>query len=55
MSFSVSGDMKIDLNFNVGGSQLEISVNEHDGLVISMDGGGKFILPIHSHGLKKAS
>ena len=55
MSFSVSGDIKVDLNFNVGGARIEVSVNEHEGLVITMDGGGKFILPIHSNSIKRAS
>lgn len=52
MSFNVSGDMTVDLSFNVGGAAVEICVNETEGLVITMEGGGKFILPLQTHSMK---
>ncbi|HLE11317.1 MAG: hypothetical protein A2504_03190 [Bdellovibrionales bacterium RIFOXYD12_FULL_39_22] len=52
MDFSISGDMKLKLNFTVSGQHIGLFINKEDGLVIEMDGGAKFSLPI---GHKKAS
>jgi hypothetical protein len=55
MSFTVSGDMTVDLSFNVGGNVVSIQVNEQEGLVIGMEGGAKFSVPLQSNAVKKAS
>jgi hypothetical protein len=45
MSFKVSGDLKLDLQFEVGGNVVALHVNEH-GLSIEMDGGMTFSIPL---------
>lgn len=55
MSFKVSGDMTIELNFSVAGQDISITVNEQSGLVIGVPGGGQFTLPVNSKAVKKVS
>ncbi len=52
MDFSVSGEMKLKLNFSISGQHIGLVINKENGLVIEMDGGAKFSLPINQ---KKAS
>lgn len=47
MSFKVEGDMKLDLNFCVGGQDIALHVSDH-GFEIELAGGAKFTLPIAS-------
>ena len=55
MSFKVEGDMKLDLAFNISGSEVQLSVNEH-GLEIGLEGGAKFSVPLSkTHHHKKAA
>ena len=55
MSFKVEGDMKLDLAFNISGSEVQLSVNEH-GLEIGLEGGAKFSVPLSkNHHHKKAA
>lgn len=56
MSFQVSGDMAVQLSFNVSGHEIQLSVSEHEGLVIGMDSGAKFTVPfVTQQEEKKAS
>lgn len=48
MEFSVAGSMVVNLTFHVGGESINLSVDESKGLVIEMDGGAKFSLPLSS-------
>jgi hypothetical protein len=55
MSFSVEGDMKLDLSFLIGGNEVQIHVTEA-GLEIELEGGAKFTLPVHGpDGAKQAA
>jgi hypothetical protein len=47
MSFDLVGDMTMNMNFKVGGQSFQLSVNAENGLVIQMEGGASFNLPIH--------
>lgn len=54
MNFKVQGDMKIELQFEVGGKTVMIDVSE-SGLTIQMDSGVTFSVPVSdAHSLKKA-
>lgn len=54
MSFKVQGDLKLDLQFNIGGKVVMLEVTE-SGLSIEMEGGVKFSVPVtESTSLKKA-
>lgn len=53
MSFKVSGEMSVDLSFDISGKQIGISVNESEGLVIDMGEGGTFNLPLPSKSKSK--
>jgi ABC-type Zn2+ transport system substrate-binding protein/surface adhesin len=53
MSFKVSGDIKLDLQFDVGGKIVELCVNE-SGLHIKMEGGMTFTVPL-THEKKKVA
>lgn len=46
MEFSVTGNMVVNLTFHVGGESVCLTVDEAQGLVIEMDGGAKFTLPL---------
>ena len=45
MSFKVSGDLALDLQFDIGGKTVAIEVTEA-GLSIEMEGGMKFTVPV---------
>jgi len=45
MSFSVEGDMKLDLSFNISGKMVHLNISEH-GFEIELDGGMKFSIPV---------
>lgn len=54
--FKISGQMQLELGFDVGGSNVVIHVDEESGLVVEMEGGMKFHLPVKAKNhLKKAS
>ncbi len=55
MSFKVSGNMSLDMQFEVGGKVICLEVSEH-GLNIQMDGGMTFSVPVgnKAHGKKAA-
>jgi hypothetical protein len=54
MSFKVQGDLKLDLQFSIGGKVVMLEVTEA-GLSIEMEGGVKFTVPVtESTSLKKA-
>ena len=54
MSFKVQGDLKLDLQFSIGGKVVMLEVTEA-GLSIEMEGGVKFSVPVtESTSLKKA-
>jgi hypothetical protein len=45
MSFSVEGDMKLDLSFNVSGKIVNLNISEN-GFELELDGGMKFSIPL---------
>lgn len=45
MSFKVQGELNLELQFDVGGKSISMSVSE-DGLSIVMDGGMTFTVPM---------
>lgn len=47
MSFRVEGEMKLDLNFSIGGQDVNLQVTDH-GFEIELAGGAKFTLPLGS-------
>jgi hypothetical protein len=49
MSFSVAGEMAINLQFKVSGQCVNIEVDEQNGLVINLGNGGRFVLPINTN------
>ncbi len=54
MSFKVQGDLKLELQFSIGGKVVMLEVTEA-GLSIEMEGGVKFTVPVtESTSLKKA-
>ena len=53
MDFSISGHMKLKLNFTIADQMVSLYVNEEDGFTIEMQGGAKFSVPIHP--VKKVS
>jgi hypothetical protein len=55
MSFSVEGDMKLDLSFFIDGSEVQLHVTD-SGFEIELEGGAKFTLPVHGpNGANKAA
>ena len=55
MSFRVEGEMKLDLNFSIGGQDVNLQVTDH-GFEIELAGGAKFTLPLgNQHQGKKAA
>lgn len=46
MSFKVQGDLHLELQFDVGGKMVCMNVTE-EGLLIEMDGGMTFSVPLH--------
>lgn len=56
MSFHVEGDMKLELSFHIGDQFIGVNITE-EGLVVGLDGGAKFTIPINteSHSNKKAA
>ena len=54
LNFSVQGDMKLNLFFNIGGKSVELKINE-SGFDIQLDGGMKFSIPIDPSEFKKAA
>lgn len=55
IKFHVQGELKLDLEFNISGKMVTLSVSEEE-LSILMEGGMKFSLPIHDQRpLKKVS
>lgn len=54
--FKISGQMQLELGFDVGGANVVIHVDEQSGLVVEMEGGMKFHLPVKAKNhLKKVS
>jgi len=45
MNFHIEGDMKLNLNFNIGGKDVNLTITE-EGLQIELDGGAKFVVPV---------
>lgn len=55
MSFTVEGDMKLDLSFNVSGKVVHLNISEN-GFELELEGGMKFSIPIdEAHSNKKAA
>jgi hypothetical protein len=54
MSFNVSGDMTLDLNFKFGSEDVHIWVDENQGFVIEMNSGAKFTIPVVQKNKKAA-
>ena len=57
MEFCVSGDMVLDLTFNVGGQSVQIAIDQENGFVIQMQGGVTFSIPLNNtvkNSVKKA-
>lgn len=53
LNFSVQGDMKLNLFFNIGGKSVQLNIKE-EGLEIELDGGMKFSIPLdHSEASEK--
>jgi hypothetical protein len=53
LNFSVQGDMKLNLFFNIGGKSVQLNIKE-EGLEIELDGGMKFSIPLdHSEANEK--
>jgi hypothetical protein len=46
MNFSVSGEMNMELNFEVGEHNVQLTIDPAEGLIINMGGGAKFCLPL---------
>ncbi len=46
MSFQVAGQMSVELCFEVGGKVINFYVSEQDGVVIELEDGAKFSLPV---------
>lgn len=55
MDISISGNMVVNLNFNVSGQSVSLSLDESQGLVIEMGNGGKFVLPLGNAAGTKAA
>lgn len=54
MNFSVYGDMKLNLTFDISGKCVELHIDE-DGFEIEVDGGMKFSIPTDSALDKKSA
>lgn len=54
VSFKVAGQMSLNLNIEIGGKEVKICVDESEGLIIEMDEGMKFQIPVHSSHKKVA-
>ncbi len=54
LSFQVSGQMAVNLNFEVNGQSVYLAVSD-EGLVIEMESGAKFTLPLEKAAGKKAA
>jgi hypothetical protein len=48
LQFNVQGNMTVELNFEVSGKAIFLYVNEEEGLVVEVEDGGKFSLPVGS-------
>jgi hypothetical protein len=53
MHLSVAGDMEVSLEFGIHGQTISLSVDPKEGLVISMQGGAKFCLPLNHNNKNK--
>lgn len=54
MNFSVHGDMKLNLNFDIAGKVVALHIDE-DGFEIEVDGGMKFSIPTSAQSVKKSA
>lgn len=54
MSFSVEGDMRLDLSFNVSGKIVHLHIGEN-GFELELDSGMKFSIPLDENAHKKAA
>lgn len=54
MSFHVEGDMKLELSFHIGDQFIGVNITE-EGLVVGLDGGAKFTIPVNQQAHKKAA
>jgi flagellar motor protein MotB len=54
MSFHVEGDMKLELSFHIGDQFIGVNITE-EGLVVGLDGGAKFTIPVQQQSQKKAA
>ncbi len=54
LSFQVSGQMTVNLSFEVNGQSVLLAVSE-EGLVIETESGAKFTLPLSKEAAKKAA
>lgn len=55
LNFSVSGQMNLKMNFEVNGECVSLFVDAQQGLVLEMQGGAKFTLPVGVASQNKAS
>ena len=53
LEFAVHGDLDMKLKFMVGGKHVTLFIDGDEGLVIELDGGARFNIPVKEH--KKAS
>lgn len=54
MSFHVEGDMKLELSFHIGDQFIGVNITD-EGLVVGLDGGAKFTIPVNQQASKKAA
>lgn len=47
MSFHVEGDIKLELSFHIGDQFIGVNITE-EGLVVGLDGGAKFTIPVNT-------
>lgn len=49
VSFKVSGQMNLNLNIEISGKEVKIFVDETNGLIVELEDGMKFQIPVHSN------
>lgn len=54
MNFSVQGDMKLNLTFDIDGKSIALNIND-GAFEIEVDGGMKFSIPTNSDQIKKSA
>ena len=46
LDFHIEGDMKLELGFHIGGQTIGLHINGEEGLVIKLEGGASFNVPL---------